>query len=80
MSLLLRFSADLDRDRVRKGCALEAVAKHQFDKKATKDQGLEDHLLYWGERQFICCATRMADVAADLLTISAASVPSEVCR
>ena len=43
MSLPLRFSADLDRDCVRKGGALEAVA-------------------------------------ADLITISAACVPSEECR
>ena len=53
MSLPLRFSADLDRDCVRKGGALEAVAKDQFDKKADKDQRLEDHLLYWGERQAV---------------------------
>ena len=62
-------------DRVKKG-ALEAVAKHQANKRAGKEQQLEDPLDYWAEMQSIC-ATRLAHVAADLLTIPATSVPSE---
>ena len=62
-------------DRLKKG-ALEAVAKHQADKRAGKEQQLVDPLDYWAEMQSIC-ATRLAYVAADLLTIPATSVPSE---
>ena len=62
-------------ERVKKG-ALEAVAKHQADKKAGKGQQLEDPLEYWAEMQSLC-ATRLAHVATDLLTIPATSVPSE---
>ena len=56
--------------------ALEAVAKHQAHKRAGKEQDLQDPLEYWAEMQSIC-ATRLAHVAADLLTIPASSVPSE---
>ena len=62
-------------DRVKKG-ALEAVAKHQADRRAGKEQELVDPLVYWVEMQSIC-TTRLADVAVDLLTIPATSVPSE---
>ena len=59
-------------DRVKKG-ALEAVGKHQADKRAGKEQVLVDLLVYWVEMQSIC-STRLADVALDLPTIPATSV------
>ena len=62
-------------DRVKKG-ALEAVAKHRAEKRAGKEQQLEDPLDYWAEMQSIC-ATRLAHMAADLLTIPVSSVPSK---
>ena len=62
-------------DRLKKD-ALAAVAKHQAHKRAGKEQELQDPLEYWAEMQSIC-ATRLAEVAADLLTIPAMSVPSE---
>ena len=37
-------------DRVKKG-ALEAVAKHQADRRAGKEQELKDPLEYWVEMQ-----------------------------
>ena len=68
---LFRFSADLD--RMKRG-AMEALRKHRDDTQAGAKQLTEDPQLYW-HRMRPTCATRLADVAADLLTVPA--VPSE---
>ena len=70
---LFRFSADLD--RMKRG-AMEALRKHRDNTQAGAKQLTEDPQLYW-HRMWPICATRLADVAADLLTVPASSVPSE---
>ena len=70
---LFRFSADLD--RMKRG-AMEALRKHRDDTQAGAKQLTEDPQLYW-HRMWPICATRLADVAAGLLTVPASSVPSE---
>ena len=58
--------------------ALEAVAKHQAHKRAGKEQDLQDPLEYLAEMQSIC-ATRLAHVAADLLSIPPRESPARSC-
>ena len=56
--------------------AVEALRQHREDIQAGTEQMPEDPQLYWNRMRPIC-ATRLADVAADILTIPASSVPSE---
>ena len=70
---IFRFSDDMD--RVKKG-ALEALAKHQTDQRAGKKMELVDPMVFWVEMQSLC-TSKLADVAVDLLSIPATSVPSE---
>ena len=56
--------------------AMEALRQHREDIQAGTEQMPEDPQLYWNRMRPIC-ATRLADVAADILTIPASSVPSE---
>ena len=70
---LFRISADLD--RMKRG-AMEALRKHRDNTQAGAKQVTEDPQLYWHRMRPIC-ATRFADLAADLLTAPASSVPSE---
>ena len=72
-NFVFRFSADLD--RMKKGAA-EALRKHRGDIAAGTEQLPQDPQLYWARMRPIC-ATRLADVAVDLLTCPASSVPSE---
>ena len=59
-----------------KRCATEALKQHREDIQTGTEQMPEDPQLYWNRMRPIC-ATRLADVAADILTIPALSVPSE---
>jgi len=56
--------------------ATEALRQHREDIQAGTEQMPEDPQLYWNRMRPIC-TTRLADVAADLLTVPASSVPSE---
>ena len=56
--------------------ATEALRQHREDIQVGTEQMLEDPQLYWNRMRPIC-STRLADVAADILTIPASSVPSE---
>ena len=73
INFVFRFSADLD--RMKKGAA-EALRKHRENIAAGTEQLPQDPQLYWARMRPIC-ATRLADVAVDLLTCPASSVPSE---
>ena len=55
---------------------MEALRQHREDIQAGKEQMPEDPQLYWNRMRAIC-STRLADVAADILTIPSSSVPSE---
>ena len=70
---LFRFSSDLV--KMKRG-ATEALRQHREDIQAGTEQMPEDPKLYWNRMRPIC-TTRLADVAADLLTVPASSVPSE---
>ena len=57
--------------------ATEALRQHREDIQAGTEQMPEDPQRYWNWMWPIC-TTRRADVAADLLTVLASSVPSEL--
>ena len=64
-----RFATDLDR---LKKDSIDALSQLQ----AKKDHKPEDPMEYWTKVGCLC-STRLADLAVDLLTIPASSVPSE---